>query len=65
MPAFTFEKISPPVGGPASSVANGSVPSTAKKQRGVIIQILDRLVETRVKRTLRTGKGVIARRQPE
>jgi hypothetical protein len=71
MPAFTFEKISPPVGGPVSSVAsvssvaNGSVPSTAKKQRGVIIQILDRLVETRVKRTLRTGKGVIARRQPE
>jgi hypothetical protein len=65
MPAFTFEKISPPVGGPVSSVANGSVPSTAKKQRGVIIQILDRLVESRVKRTSRTKKGVVARRQPK
>ncbi len=65
MPAFTFEKISPPAGGPVSSVANGSVPSTAKKQRGVIIQILDRLVETRVKRTSRTEKGVIARRKPK
>jgi hypothetical protein len=65
MPAFTFEKISPPVGGPASSVANGSVPSIAKKQRGVIIQILDRLVETRVKRTLREEKGVIVRNPPK
>ena len=64
MPAFTFEKISPPAGGPVSSVANGSVPSTAKKQRGVIIQILDRLVETRAKRISRTKKGVI-RRQPK
>ena len=65
MPVFTFEKISPPAGGPVSSVANGSVPSTAKKQRGVIIQILDRLVETRVKRTSRMKKGVVARRQPK
>jgi hypothetical protein len=65
MPAFTFEKISPPAGGPVSSVANGSVPSTAKKQRGVIIQILDRLVETRVKRTSRMKKGVVGRRQPK
>jgi hypothetical protein len=63
MPAFTFEKISPPAGGPVSSVANGSVPSTAKKPRGVIVQILDRLVETRVKRTLREENGAIARRQ--
>jgi hypothetical protein len=56
MPAFTFEKISPPAdrGGPAPPVAN-------KKQRGVIVQILDRLVEARVKRTLKEDKGVIAR----
>jgi hypothetical protein len=58
MPAFMFEKISPPAGGPVSSVGNGSSnsgsgPSTAKKQRGVIVQILDRFVETRAKRTLR------------
>jgi hypothetical protein len=56
MPAFSFEKISPPV-------RRGPIPSIAKKQRGVIVQILDRFVEARVKRTLREEKGVIARRQ--
>jgi hypothetical protein len=56
MPAFSFEKISPPV-------RRGPVPAIAKKQRGVIVQILDRFVETRVKRTLRKDKGVIARRE--
>jgi hypothetical protein len=56
MPAFTFEKISPPV-------RRGPVPAIEKKQRGVIVQILDRFVETRVKRTLRKEKGVIARRE--
>ena len=55
MPAFTFEKISPPTNrGPIPPVAN-------KKQRGVIVQILDRFVEARVKRTLKAEKGVIAR----
>jgi len=58
MPVFTFEKISPPT-------RRGPVPSIAKKQRGVIVQILDRFVEARVKRTLRVEKGVIARRQPK
>jgi hypothetical protein len=58
MPAFTFEKISPPV-------RRGPIPSIAKKQRGVIVQILDRFVEARVKRTLREEtkreeKGVVA-----
>ncbi|QWG24651.1 hypothetical protein KMZ93_07075 [Bradyrhizobium sediminis] len=56
MPAFTFEKISPPV-------RRGPIPSIEKKQRGVIVQILDRFVEARVKRTSRVEKGVIARRQ--
>ena len=56
MPAFTFEKISPPVdSGPIPPIAN-------KKQRGVMIQILDRLAEARVKRTAKAQeKGVIAR----
>jgi hypothetical protein len=58
MPVFTFEKISPPV-------RRGPVPSIAKKQRGVIVQILDRFVEARVKRTIREEKGVIARYQPK
>ena len=45
MPAFTFEKISPPgERAPVTPVAN-------KKQRGVIIQILDRFAEARVKQS--------------
>jgi len=56
MPAFTFEKISPPV-------RRGPLPPIVKKQRGVIVQILDRFVEARVKRNSRKEKGVIARRQ--
>jgi hypothetical protein len=61
MPVFTFEKISPP---PA---ARGPVPPIAnKKQRGVIVQILDRFAEARVKRSLKEDKSVIAgnRRAP-
>jgi hypothetical protein len=54
MPAFTFEKISPPV-------RRGPLPPIVKEQRGVIVQILDRFVEARVKRSLREKKGVIAR----
>jgi hypothetical protein len=58
MPAFSFEKISPPL-------RRGPVPAIEKKQRGVIVQILDRFVETRMKRTLLKDKGVIARREPK
>ena len=43
MPAFTFEKISPPV-------RREPVPVVMKKRRGIIIQILDRLVEARIQR---------------
>jgi len=56
MPAFTFEKISPPV-------RRGPPPPTAKKQRGVIVQVLDRFVGVRVKREVIGEKGVIAREQ--
>ena len=56
MAAFTFEKISPPI-------RRGPLPPIAKKQRGLIVQILDSFVEARVKRSLRTEKGVIARNQ--
>jgi hypothetical protein len=58
MPAFTFEKISPPI-------RRGPIAPIVKKQRGVIVQILDRFVEARVKRTLRVEKGVIARNKPK
>ena len=56
MPAFTFEKISPPL-------RRGPLPPIAKKQRGVIVQILDRFVEARVKRSMLDENGVIARRR--
>jgi hypothetical protein len=56
MPAFTFEKITPPV-------RRGPLPPIEKKQRGVIVQILDRFVEARVKRSLREEKAAIARSQ--
>ena len=56
MPSFTFEKISPPV-------RRGPIAPIVKKQRGVIVQVLDRFVEARVKRNLREEKRVIARRQ--
>lgn len=42
MPAFSFEKISPP----PRRVSN----TPAEKKRGVIVQILDRLAERRGKR---------------
>jgi hypothetical protein len=58
MPVFTFEKISPPV-------RRGPLPPIAKKQRGVIVKILDRFVEARVKRDSRKENGVTPRRQPK
>jgi hypothetical protein len=57
MPAFTFEKIPPPD-------RRGPIPSIETKQRGVIVQILDRFVEARVKRTKRGENDVVARRKP-
>ena len=51
MPAFSFEKISPPA-------TRGPIAPIVVKKRGVIVQILDRLVEARVKRN---QKGVIFR----
>jgi hypothetical protein len=54
MPAFSFEKISPPV-------RRGPIPPIVKKQRGLIVQILDSFVAARVKKNTREEKGVIAR----
>jgi hypothetical protein len=55
MPVFTFEKISPPV-------RHGALSPVVKKQRGVIVAILDRFVEARIKRSLREKKGVVDRK---
>jgi hypothetical protein len=54
MPAFTFEKISPPV-------RRGPIPPIVKKQRGLIVQVLESFVEARVKKSKREEEGVIAR----
>jgi hypothetical protein len=50
MPVFTFEKISPPM-------RRVSAPPAAEKPRSVIVQILDRFVETRAKRKIRADKA--------
>ncbi len=50
MPAFMFEKISPPV-------HQGSIPAvTIKEPRGVIVQMLDRLTENRLQREMRRAR---------
>jgi hypothetical protein len=49
MPAFTFEKITPPT-------TRGPIAPIVVKKRGIIVQVLDRFVEARVKRD---EKGVI------
>jgi hypothetical protein len=56
VPAFTFEKISPPV-------RRGPIPPIVKKQRGLIVQILDSFVAARVKKSAREDKRVIARNE--
>jgi hypothetical protein len=58
MPAFSFEKISPPV-------RRGPIAPIEQKQRGVIVQILDRFVERRVKRRLKAEKAEAALRQQD
>ena len=52
MPVFTFEKILPPL-------AEGAPDVPAPKRRGVIIQMLDRFVEARVKRTVLEEKAAM------
>ena len=54
MPVFTFEKISPPA-------PPGAIAPAEKKPRGVIVQLLDRFVETRIRRTLREERSAIVR----
>jgi hypothetical protein len=58
MPAFTFEKISPPVRrAPAPSDEN------KQQQRGVIFKILGRFVDPAGKHVTPNDDGVIARNQ--
>ncbi len=52
MPAFTFEKIEPPVPEEPTS-------PVVKQQRGVLVQILDRLAETRIRRKLGKQRKIL------
>jgi hypothetical protein len=51
MPAFSFEKISPPV-------RRTPAASTPKKPRGLISQMIDRLAERRARRALRGERAM-------
>ena len=55
MPAFSFEKISPPAPRDPIQPLVGIAP--VRKPRGVIVQIMDRFVEARLRRTLRGPAG--------
>jgi hypothetical protein len=63
MPAFTFEKISPPIPPGPVSPTEKTVSPIEKKPRGVIVQIVGRLVEKRVERAQRAEQSSIARRE--
>jgi hypothetical protein len=59
MPAFSFEKISPP----ARRGQQPSSPSPSpEKQRGIIHQIVDRFAEARARRGADKARSVSARR---
>jgi hypothetical protein len=56
MPAFSFEKLSPPAPVAATTSTpkkpNGKTSEKAdKKPRGVIVQVLDRIAEARARRS--------------
>ena len=52
MPAFSFEKISPPAQSAAAApTLKKTSEKTAKKPRGVIVQVLDRIAQARARRT--------------
>jgi hypothetical protein len=51
MPAFTFEKISPPV-------RRAPVATTPKKPRGLISQMIDRFAERRARRALQGQRAM-------
>jgi len=51
MPAFTFEKISPPT-------RRAPAATTPKKPRGLISQMIDRIAERRAKRVLQGERAM-------
>lgn len=57
MPAFTFEKISPPA-------ARAPAATTPKKPRGLITQMIDRFAERRARRALRGERALSRDKKP-
>ena len=58
MPAFSFEKLSPPVR--RETAASNSLPnlsSRPKSSRGIIVQMIDRLTEARQRRIERDDRS--------
>ena len=51
MPAFTFEKISPPA-------RRAPAATTPKKPRGLISQMIDRIAERRARRALQSERAM-------
>ncbi|MDA9491827.1 MULTISPECIES: hypothetical protein [unclassified Bradyrhizobium] len=51
MPAFTFEKISPPA-------RRAPAATTPKKPRGLISQMIDRIAERRARRVLQGDRAM-------
>jgi hypothetical protein len=65
MPAFTFEKISPPATlghSQPSQIQSNQTPSNQQNQRSGIVQILGRFVEARVTRAERLENATLRRR---
>ncbi len=58
MPAFTFEKISPPA-------ARNPAPPVVKKPRGVLAHMIDRFVDARIRKSERRASGRTAPPQPK
>jgi hypothetical protein len=55
MPGFTFEKISPP-----DRRKPAAAPAANERPRGAVVRMLERFVERRIRRKLRSGNGVAA-----
>lgn len=64
MPAFTFEKISPPatLGSQPAQIQSTQVQPNQPNQRSGIIQVLGRFVEARVTRVERLENATLRRR---
>jgi hypothetical protein len=63
MPAFTFEKIAPPVR--RAAAAPVAATAVAPSRRGLVVRIIDRFVEVRVKRTVLQETSAIGHPEPK